>query len=85
MQTTLKPSLQHYVAPRLRADTEKPERQPVLQGPSKHVATALVHTTERRNRTHKTVSIKHIIGLSRTLYSAREQIIAINMLNEKEE
>ena len=87
MQMTLNTTLQHAATPRLRADTEEPEHQPVvLQGPSQpHLATALVYTMERHNRTHKAVSNNHTIGLSRNISSAREQSTAINPFNEKEE
>jgi len=87
MQITLNTILQHAAIPRLRADTEKPERQPVvLQGSSQpHLAAALVYTIERHNRTHKAVSNNRIVGLSRNTYLERDQSTAINMLNEKEE
>jgi hypothetical protein len=87
MQITLNTTLQHDATPRLRADTEEPERQPVvLQGLSKpNLEAALVYTMERHNRTHKIVSNNHIISFSRNTYYAREQSIAINMFNKKEE
>jgi hypothetical protein len=87
MQITLNKTLQHVATPRLRADTEKPERQlTLLQRPSQpHFAAALVYTIERHSRTHKAVSNNHTIGLSRNTYSAREQSTAINLLNEIEE
>jgi hypothetical protein len=53
MQTTLYTSLQYVATPMLCADTEEPERQPVLQGPLNIVTCAAeVFTMTRWNHTY---------------------------------